>query len=168
MIVESKVWKFGDDVNTDLIIAGKYKYDTLDMRELANHAFEAVRPEFSESVREGDVIVAGENFGCGSSREQAPLILKALGLNAIVAESFARIFYRNAINVGLLALECDGISRSVREGDILRINLEIGRLENVDTGTSLRFKPLPKFILKILNEGGLVPYVKKHGAMKLE
>lgn len=168
MIVESKVWKFGDDVNTDLIIAGKYKYDTLDMRELANHAFEAVRPEFSESVREGDVIVAGENFGCGSSREQAPLILKALGLNAIVAESFARIFYRNAINVGLPALECEGISRSVREGDILRIDLDTGRVENVDTGTSFSFKPLPRLILKILNEGGLVPYIKKHGGMKLE
>jgi len=167
MIIEGRVWKFGDDVNTDLIIAGKYKYDTLDMKEIAKHAFEAVRPEFSESVREGDVIVAGRNFGCGSSREHAPLVLKVLGISAIVAESFARIFYRNSINLGLPALECKGIS-SVREGDVLRINLEAGTVENLSRGDSFRFKPLPKSILEILREGGLVPYVKKRGGIMVE
>jgi len=104
MIIEGRVWKFGDNINTDLIIAGKYKYDTLDMKEMAKHTFEALRSDFYKKVKEGDIIVAGKNFGCGSSREQAPLVLKALGIKVIVAESFARIFYRNAINLGLLAL----------------------------------------------------------------
>jgi 3-isopropylmalate/(R)-2-methylmalate dehydratase small subunit len=168
MIIEGRVWKFGDDVNTDLIIAGKYKYDTLDMKEMAKHAFEAIRPEFSQLVKEGDIIVAGKNLGVGSSREQAPLVLKALGIKAIVAESFARIFFRNAINSGLLALECNGISHIVDEGDILRINLAEGAIENIGKGITLKFKPLPKLFLEIFKEGGLVQYVKKHKGIKLK
>jgi len=167
MRVEGRAWKFGDDVNTDLIIAGKYKYDTLDMREMAKHAFEALRPDFAEKVREGDIIVAGKNFGCGSSREQAPLVLKALGIKVVVAESFARIFYRNAINSGMLALECKGISKAVKEGDVLRIDLEKGTVENTRSGESLKFKPLPKLVFEIFKEGGLVPYVKKHKGIKI-
>jgi len=167
VILKGRVWKFGNDVNTDVIIAGKYKYDTLNLREIAKHAFEAERPEFSSSVKEGDIIVAGRNFGCGSSREHAPLVLKVLGISAILAESFARIFYRNSINVGLPALECKGIS-SVREGDTLRINLETGTVKSLSEGTLFSFKPLPKAILEILREGGLVPYVKRRGGITFE
>jgi len=167
MIIEGRVWKFGDNINTDLIIAGKYKYDTLDMKEMAKHTFEALRPDFYKKVKEGDIIVAGRNFGCGSSREQAPLVLKALGIKVIVAESFARIFYRNAINLGLLALECNGVSRAVEEGDVVRIKLEEGTVENISSGATLIFKPLPKLILEIFKEGGLVPYVKKNKGMKI-
>jgi len=168
MILEGRVWKFGDDINTDLIIAGKYKFDTLNMSELAKHAFEAIRPDFAEKVKESDIRVAGRNFGCGSSREQAPQVLKALGLKVIVAESFARIFFRNAINSGILALECEGISQAVKEGEILRVDLEKGVAENVNTGIVLRFKPLPKFLEEIFKEGGLVPYVKKNRGIRIE
>ncbi|MEM2994851.1 MAG: 3-isopropylmalate dehydratase small subunit [Candidatus Bathyarchaeia archaeon] len=167
LIVKGKVWKFGDNINTDLIIAGKYKYDTLDMKEMAKHAFEAIRPEFAKLAKEGDIIVAGRNLGAGSSREQAPLVLKALGIKTIVAESFARIFFRNAINSGLLALECNGISTAVDEGDVIQINLTTGTIENTTKKVTLKFKPLPKLFLDIFNEGGLVPYVKKHGGIKL-
>ncbi|MFW6116996.1 MAG: 3-isopropylmalate dehydratase small subunit [Thermoproteota archaeon] len=166
MIIEGRVWKFGDDVNTDLIIAGKYKYDTLDMKEMSKHAFEAARPEFSESVQEGDIIVAGENFGCGSSREQAPAVLKASGIKAIVAESFARIFYRNSINLGIPVLVCEGISSSVQDGDPLRIDLEENTVGKVGGELSLRFNPLSPWILEIIKEGGVVPYVKKHGSIR--
>lgn len=168
MIIEGRVWKFGDNINTDLIIAGKYKFDTLDMRELAKHAFEAIRPDFAEKVKEGDIIVAGRNFGCGSSREQAPQVLKALGLKVIVAESFARIFFRNAINSGILALECEGVSKAVEEGEVLRVILDKGVAENVNKGVVLRFKPLPKFLEEIFMEGGLIPYVKKNKGIKIE
>jgi 3-isopropylmalate/(R)-2-methylmalate dehydratase small subunit len=168
VILEGRVWKFGDDVNTDLIIAGKYKYDTLDMKEMAKHAFEAIRPDFAQLAKEGDIIVAGRNLGAGSSREQAPLVLKALGIKALVAESFARIFFRNVINSGLLALECNGISTAVDEGDVIQINLTAGTIENVTKGVTLKFKPLPKLFLEIFHEGGLVPYVKKNKGIKLE
>lgn len=168
MKVKGKVWKFGDNVNTDIIIAGKYKYDTLDMKEIAKHAFEAVRPEFHKLVKEGDLIVAGRNFGCGSSREQAPLVIKALGINVIVAESFARIFYRNAINSGILAIECKGLSQVVKEGDEIFIDLERGVVEKVGDSISLKIKLPPKFILEIFREGGLVPYVKKNSGIKIE
>ena len=168
MIITGRVWKFGNNINTDLIIAGKYKYDTLDMKEMAKHAFEALRQGFHKKVKEGDIIVAGKNFGCGSSREQAPLILKALGIKVIMAESFARIFYRNAINLGLLALECNGIFHAVEEGEVLRINLEEGTVENISSGAKLSFRPLPKLILAIFKEGGLVPYVKKNRGIRIE
>jgi len=168
MIIKGKVWKFGDNINTDLIIAGKYKYDTLDANEMAKHAFEALRPDFHKKVKEGDIIVAGKNFGCGSSREQAPLVIKALGIKTIVAESFARIFYRNAINLGLLVLECDGISHAVEEEEVIRIKLEEGIVESVNTRASFRFKPLPKLILEIFKEGGLIPYVKKNKGIRIE
>lgn len=168
MIIEGRVWKFGDDINTDLIIAGKYKFDTLDMSELARHAFEAIRPDFAEKVKEGDIIVAGRNFGCGSSREQAPQVLKALGLKVIVAESFARIFFRNAINSGILALKCEDISKAVKEGETIRVDLDKGIAENVNTGVVLRFKPLPKFLEEIFKEGGLITYVKKNRGIKIE
>ncbi|MEM2500614.1 MAG: 3-isopropylmalate dehydratase, partial [Candidatus Bathyarchaeia archaeon] len=118
--VTGRAWKFGDNINTDLIIAGKYKLSITNIDDLSRHAMEALVPGFAEKVKRGDIIVAGKNFGCGSSREQAPLVLKHLGIGAVIAESFARIFYRNSMNIGLPALECKDVNR-VSDGDILEI-----------------------------------------------
>ena len=161
MKLRGRVWKFGDDVNTDLIIPGKY-LELTDLEEMARHAMEGVDPTFSERVCAGDIVVAGRNFGCGSSREHAPLALKYAGVGAVVAESYARIFYRNAINIGLPALECPGVAGAVVEGDTLEIEMTKGIIENTRTGIQLRFTPPPGFIFNILNEGGLVAYLRKH------
>ena len=161
MKLRGRVWKFGDDLNTDLIIPGKY-LEMTDPKEMAIHAMEGVDSNFAEGVSPGDIVVGGRNFGCGSSREQAPLALKYAGVGAVVAESYARIFYRNAINIGLPALECPGVTGAVYAGDILEIDTTRGVIENTSTGIQLRFTPLPVFIGKILNEGGLVAYLRKH------
>ena len=161
MKVSGKAWKFGDDVNTDLIVPGKY-LELVDPYEMAKHAMEGIDPDFPDKVGEEDVVVGGTNFGCGSSREQAPLALKYAGVGAVVAESHARIFYRNAINIGLPALECPGVTDAVYAGDILEIDTTRGVIENTSTGIQLRFTLLPVFIGKILNEGGLVAYLRKH------
>lgn len=162
-----RVWQFGDDVNTDIIISGKYKFKTLDMKELASHAMEAADPEFSKKVKHGDLIFAGKNFGCGSSREQAPRVLKELGLGAVVAGSFARIFYRNAINVGLPLVECGEAVKDVEEGDVVSIDLREGILRNETKGKSYKFIPIPDFLLGILQSGGLIEYFKKTGGYKI-
>ncbi|MEM2878721.1 MAG: 3-isopropylmalate dehydratase small subunit [Candidatus Hadarchaeales archaeon] len=156
----SRAWVFGDDISTDDIIAGRYlvKHDP---KELGAHAMENIDPTFSKKVRQGDVIVGGKNFGCGSSREQAPITLKAAGVSAVVAESFARIFYRNAINQGLPVLSCKGIKGEFKNGDEARIDLRAGTVRNLSTGKIFRFEPFPKFMLDILRAGGLVPYMKK-------
>jgi 3-isopropylmalate/(R)-2-methylmalate dehydratase small subunit len=159
-----KAWKFGDDVNTDLIISGKYKLSITDLDQLSKHAMEAIMPDFAEMVRKGDYIVAGRNFGCGSSREQAPLVLQHLGVAAVVAESFARIFYRNALNIGLPAVECEQADK-IQEGDLLEVDLAKGIVNNVSKGESYAVKPLPPQLRVILSEGGLVSYVKKHGKL---
>jgi 3-isopropylmalate/(R)-2-methylmalate dehydratase small subunit len=159
-----KAWKFGDDVNTDLIISGKYKVSITDLDQLSKHAMEAVTPDFAEKVRKGDYIVAGRNFGCGSSREQAPLVLRHLGVAAVVAKSFARIFYRNALNIGLPAVECGQADR-IQEGDLLEVDLAKGIVKNVSKGESYAVKPLPLHLREILSEGGLVSYVKKYGKL---
>jgi len=161
MKLRGRVWKFGDDLNTDLIIPGKY-LELTDPKEMAIHAMEGVDSNFAERVSPGDIVVGGRNFGCGSSREQAPLALKYAGVGAVVAESHARIFYRNAINIGLPALECPGVTDAVYAGDILEIDTTRGVIENTSTGIQLRFTLLPVFIGKILNEGGLVAYLRKH------
>ncbi len=158
-----KVWKFGDDINTDLIISGKYKFKTLDMAELAKHAMEALDPDFSKKVRPGDVIVAGKNFGCGSSREQAPLVLKQLGISCIIAKSFARIFYRNCINLGLPAIECPQAYERVEAGDEVQVDISRGKILDLTRGFELEFKPFPDFILSILQDGGLVEQYRKRG-----
>ncbi len=132
--IEGNVWKYGDDISTDLIISGKYKFKTLDMGKLSNHAMEGADPDFADGVEEGDVIVAGENFGCGSSREQAPLVLKELGVGAIISKFFARIFFRNAINVGIPVIEHEEIPEKTDEGDELKIDMELGKVENVTKG----------------------------------
>ena len=158
--------KFGDNVNTDYIIAGKYKFKSLDMNDMAKHLMEDLRPGFYDEIEDGDFIVAGENFGMGSSREQAPLVIKAAGINAVIAKSFARIFYRNCINVGLPVIECD--TDDIDEEDELRIDLERGFVHNVTKDTRLKAIPLPPVMVKILNDGGLAEHFKKHGGFNLE
>ena len=161
MKIKGKVWKFGDDVNTDLIIAGKYKLSITDIDELSKHTMEALIPDFAKRVEKGDIIVAGKNFGCGSSREQAPLVLKRIGIGAVIAKSFARIFYRNAINIGLPAIECKDADK-IMNGNLLEINLSEGRIENLTKNEGYEFRPIPSALLDLLVSGGLVNYVKKH------
>jgi 3-isopropylmalate/(R)-2-methylmalate dehydratase small subunit len=156
-----RAWVFGDDVDTDQIIAGRYLVK-LDPRELAKHVMESADPKFASKVRKGDVIIAGRNFGCGSSRERAPLALKAAGISAVVAESFARIFYRNAINLGLPVLACPGVRKEFKTGDSVRIDVRAGEVKNLSTGKTFKAEPLPDFLSEIVLEGGLLRYMKKH------
>lgn len=161
MMIVGRAWRLGDDVNTDLILPGRY-LELTDPLEMARHALEGLIPSFPERVRPGDVIVAGRNFGCGSSREHAPLALKHAGVGAVVAVSFARIFYRNAINIGLPALQCPEAPSTTAEGDILEIDLTGGSIRNLRTGVELQFTPLPRFVLEIIREGGLTRYLRSH------
>jgi 3-isopropylmalate/(R)-2-methylmalate dehydratase small subunit len=160
MNINGRVWKYGDNVNTDYIIPGRYM-ELTEPEEMAKHAMEGLDPTFVANVQKGDIIVAGKNFGCGSSREHAPLALKYVGVGCVLAESYARIFYRNAINIGLLALECPGIAKSVEQGDDLMLDLGIGTVSNVRTEKELQFTPLPPFMLEVLDAGGLVPYLRR-------
>ena len=164
MLLEGKSLKYGDDVNTDLIIAGKYT-KTLDFGALAAHAMEDLDPDFKDRLEKGDFVVGGENFGCGSSREQAPVALKVAGVGCVVAKSFARIFYRNAVNIGLPLIECD--TGLIADGDRLICELGSGSLTNVTQGVEIPIEPLPEVMIQILDEGGLVPYMKKHGKYEL-
>jgi 3-isopropylmalate/(R)-2-methylmalate dehydratase small subunit len=164
MAKSGRAWRFGDDLNTDIIISGKHKLSITDLDQLSSHAMEAARPEFAAEVHKGDYVVAGKNFGCGSSREQAPLVLKHLGVSAVIAESFARIFYRNALNIGLPAVECERADK-IAEGDTLEVDLEKGVIRNISKGESYAVKPFPAQLRVILTEGGLVNYVKKHGKL---
>lgn len=157
-ILSGKAWKFGDNIDTDVIIPGKY-LRTTDMSVFASHVMEGIDPEFSKKVQKGDMIVAGKNFGCGSSREQAPLALKYAGVACIVAESFARIFFRNAINVGLPIIEA---RIDCKEGDNIEIDLEKGIVKNNEKTYSAT--KLPDFLRKILADGGLVEHRKKVNA----
>ncbi len=162
MIFEGKVHKFGDNINTDYIISGKYKFSTLDMKELAKHLMEDIDPKFIEKITPGDIIVGGKNFGCGSSREQAPLVIKHANISCVIAESFARIFYRNGINVGLPLVECESVDE-ISDGDIITVNLEENRIINKTKKREIKSKRLPEFMLKILKDGGLAEHFKKHG-----
>ncbi len=162
--IKGRVWKFGNDINTDLIIAGKYKLSITDIGELSKHAMEALIPGFAEKIKKDDLIVAGRNFGCGSSREQAPLVLKHIGIGAIIAESFARIFYRNAINIGLPVIECKETNK-IENGDLLEASLSEGYIKNLTKNEVYKFKPIPPALLEILVNGGLVNYVKKYGKL---
>ncbi|MDH7555874.1 MAG: 3-isopropylmalate dehydratase small subunit [Candidatus Methanosuratincola sp.] len=159
--LKGKVWKFGDDVSTDLIIPGKYKFKTIDLDELAKHAMEGADPQFASKVSKGDIIVAGENFGCGSSREQAPLVIKHAGVSAVVAKSFARIFYRNSFNIGLPLVECPDLYDNVDTGDVVEIRLSEGKV--MSGSKTFYFKPIPGFLMTILQDGGLVEHFKKRG-----
>lgn len=161
MKLKGKAHKFGDDVSTDLIISGRYKFKTLDMAELAEHVMEDLDPDFASRVKPGDFVVAGKNFGMGSSREQAPLAIKYAGISAVIAESFARIFYRNAINCGLPVLECD--TDMFDQEDRLEVDLASGLIHNSTKKMDIKTEPLPGFMAEILKGGGLVAYFKKHG-----
>lgn len=164
--MKGKVWKFGDDIDTDVIIPGRYLV-LRDEKELAKHVMEGIDPTFAKKVKKGDIIVAGKNFGCGSSREHAPIAIKGAGIFAVVAESFARIFYRNAINIGLPLLECKDISKNVSNGDEIEIDMKKGILKDLNTKKEFKAKTMPDFMLKILNKGGLIPYLKdKLGEIK--
>lgn len=166
MVLRGRVHKFGDDINTDYIISGRYKFKTLDLKELATHVMEDIDPNFYQRIKPGDFIVAGKNFGCGSSREQAPLAIKYAEIAAVLAKSFARIFYRNSINVGLPLIEIN--TDQFADGDEIEVNLEKGVVKNLTQGFELTFPPYPEIMRKILQDGGLVGHFKKHGCFKLE
>ncbi len=158
-MTEGKVWKYGDDVNTDVIFPGKYTYTITDRAEMAQHALEDLDPDFIGQVEPGDVIVAGSNFGCGSSREQAAVCLKEAGVGAVVAKSFARIYFRNAINAGLPALVCPDAVDALVAGDRVQVDLAAGTL--AAGGATYTFPALPEEVRGILESGGLIPYTRK-------
>jgi 3-isopropylmalate/(R)-2-methylmalate dehydratase small subunit len=156
---KGKVWKYGDDINTDVIYAGKYTYQQMKPEEMASHALEDLDPEFAKDVRPGDVIVAGKNFGCGSSREQAAACLRAAGVQAVVAKSFARIYFRNAINLGLPVLQSEEASENLKSGDDVEIDFAGGKI--ISGEKVFKFPPLPDSVIGILEAGGLLEWTKK-------
>lgn len=164
-VFRGRAFKFGDDISTDLIIPGRYAHLRSNLPELAKHVMEDADATFTAKVKPGDFIVAGKNFGLGSSREHAPLVIKMSGVTAVLAKSVARIFYRNAINQGLPLLICD--TDKIDDGDELEVNLVSSTIKDLTNGTQLTFGKMPPVMLAILNEGGLVPYIKKHGDFKL-
>ena len=164
-MLTGKAHKFGDGISTDHIIPGRYAHLRSNLPELARHVLEDADPNFVKKVKPGDFIVGGSNFGLGSSREHAPLVIKMVGVSAILARSVARIFYRNAINLGLPVLICD--TDKINDGDELEIDLEAGTVKDKTNGKTLTFGKIPEVMLKILNEGGLIPYIQKHGDIKV-
>jgi len=159
-VIEGRVWTLGPDVDTDQIISGKY-LTIIDPEELKKHVFEIALPEFAKEARPGDIIVADENFACGSSREHAPQAMRAIGVGAVVADSFARIFFRNAINLGIPTIEARGVRAIFEKGDSARIEMTAGRVTNLRTGASVSFPPLPHHLLELLEAGGLVEKVRR-------
>lgn len=166
MKLEGKSIKLGDNINTDFIISGRYKFAITDIKELSKHIMEDIDPKFFEKINPGkSVIVAGSNFGMGSSREQAPLVIKEAGVIAVLAKSFARIFYRNAFNIGLCLIETD--TDKIDENDILDIDLDKGTVRNVTKNINLEIKPFIKFMQELLKEGGIIKYFNKYGELKV-
>ena len=166
MVLRGKVWKFGDSISTDLICPGRYFHLRSNLPELAQHVLEDADPAFAAKMNKGDFVVAGNNFGLGSSREHAPTIIKIAGVSAVLAKSFARIFYRNAINVGLPLVECN--TDKIDDGDEIEVDLAKGVVRDTTKGIELKATPLPKAMLNILNDGGLVAHIEKHGDFQLE
>ena len=160
MTVNGKAITFGNNIDTDVILPGPYLVHT-DPNELAKHAMEGLDPKFPEKAADGVIVVGGKNFGCGSSREQAPLALKYAGVKCVLAESFARIFYRNSITIGLPVLACPGISGKVKEGDEVVVNLQTGKVEDRTNGSVFQATQLPEFIMEILDDGGLIEHLKR-------
>jgi len=160
MKIKGPAIKFGNNIDTDVILPGKY-LTLVDPYELAKHALESLDTSFAEKAKKGIIIVGGKNFGCGSSREQAPLALKYSGVKCVLAESFARIFYRNAINIGLPVIECTDISSAVETGDELAVDFEAGKIENISKGKKFQVEKLPPFIIEILTDGGLIENLRK-------
>lgn len=166
MEVKGSALKLGDNINTDFIISGRYKFSITDIKELSKHIMEDIDPDFAKKIKpQASILVAGKNFGMGSSREQAPLVIKGSGLVAVLAESFARIFFRNAFNIGLLLIETD--TSGIRENDMLAIDLDAGVVRNLTQNAELRIKPLPPVMQEFLKEGGVIPFIKKHNGLKL-
>ncbi len=160
-----KAFKFGDDISTDHIAPGRLFHLRSDLPEFAKHVLEDADPEFASKMNKGDFVVAGNNFGLGSSREHAPQIIKIAGVGAVLAKSFARIFYRNAINIGLLLIECD--TDKIDAGDELEIDIKQGFVHNITKDIKIEITPLPDVMIKLLNEGGLIEHIKKHGDFDL-
>jgi 3-isopropylmalate/(R)-2-methylmalate dehydratase small subunit len=156
---KGRVWKYGDDVNTDVIFPGRFTYQIMEPAEMAKHALEDLDPGFAKNVKPGDIIVAGKNFGCGSSREQAAACLRAAGVQAVIAKSFARIYFRNAINLGLAVLQCAEASDALRTGDEIEVDFPRGRI--ISGERVLNFFPLPASVIGIIEAGGLIEYTKK-------
>ena len=159
MIFNGKAIKYGDNVDTDVIIPARY-LNTSDHKELASHCMEDIDKDFTKKVQAGDIMIGGENFGCGSSREHAPIAIKASGISVVIAKSFARIFYRNAINIGLAIVECEEAVNGISEGDIVETDLDAGIIYNKTTGKSFKTQPFPAFIQKIIQAGGLVKSIR--------
>ena len=164
-MLTGRAFKFGDGISTDHIIPGKYAYLRSNLPELAKHVMEDADPTFAQRVKPGDFIVGGNNFGLGSSREHAPLVIKMAGVKAILAKSVARIFFRNAINLGLPVLICN--TDDIADGDILEVDLKAGTITDKTNNKRLTFGKIPEVMLRILDEGGLLPYIEKHGDIKL-
>ncbi|MFH1002743.1 MAG: 3-isopropylmalate dehydratase small subunit [Chloroflexota bacterium] len=164
-MLKGRAFKFGDSISTDHIVPGRLAHLRSNLSELAKHVMEDADPTFAGRVRAGDFIVAGNNFGLGSSREHAPLVIKMAGVSAVLAKSVARIFFRNAINLGLPVLICD--TDKINEGDQLEVDLTAGTIRDTTSGSTLTSGRIPEVMLHILNEGGLIPYIQKHGDFKL-
>jgi len=164
-VLKGRAFKFGDSISTDDIIPGRFAHLRSNLPELAKHVMEDADPTFASRVKPGDFIVAGNNFGLGSSREHAPLVIKMAGVKAILAKSVARIFFRNAINLGLPVLICD--TDTISDGDELEIDLAAGTVRDVTNGNQFTFGKIPEVMLRILDEGGLIPYIQKYGDFKL-
>ena len=160
MKIEGRIWRFGSDIDTDAIIAARYLNQS-DAKVLAKHVMEDERPEFSQKVRKGDILLAEKNFGCGSSREHAPLALKAAGISCIIAKNFARIFYRNGLNLGLPLLESSEASEAIREGDRVRVNLTTGEIFDLTQQKKFFAKPIPAFMQDLIRDGGLIKHLRK-------
>lgn len=166
MRIEGKSIKLGDNINTDFIISGRYKFSITDINELAKHIMEDIDPNFPSKIIPGkSIITAGKNFGMGSSREQAPLVIKESGIVAVLAKTFARIFYRNAFNIGLALIEVD--TDKIEENDNLQIDLDKGIVRNLTKNREIAIKPFPAFMQKLLKQGGIVKYYKKYGELKV-
>lgn len=158
MLASGKVFKYGDNIDTDVIIPARY-LNTPNMKELASHCMEDIDKEFAQKVEEGDIIVANKNFGCGSSREHAPIAIKAAGVSCVIAETFARIFYRNAINIGLPIIECPEAAKGIEEGDQVEVDFDSGMIYNKTKGTEYKGQAFPEFMQKIISNGGLINYI---------
>ena len=159
-MVQGKIHKYGDNVDTDVIIPARY-LNTADHKELASHCMEDIDKDFVKKVKDGDIIVGGANFGCGSSREHAPIAIKNSGISCVIAATFARIFYRNSINIGLAILECPEASENISEGDVVEADLDDGVIYNRTTGKNFKTNPFPEFIQKIITNGGLVESIRR-------
>lgn len=160
MLLKGRTWRFGDDIDTDAIIPARY-LNTSDPAELARHVMEDADKDFPNKVKKGDILVAGKNFGCGSSREHAPIAIKSAGIQGVIARSFARIFYRNSFNIGLPIFESVEASEKIKEGDVLEIDADKGLIKNITQNTEYTAKPIPPFMQELINEGGLIEWTKK-------